>query len=108
MSHRGEGSIPPVAIRRQGTSTDEAAEKAPSGVIAAPQQQPPLPHPASDVPILVPRMADEEKSQMTMKLDKAVDMRQLAAHDVVPSLRVQLEAISLSLLRWIKLTYLRL
>ena len=93
MSHRGEGSIPPVAISRQRMSTDDAAEKAQSGISTASQQQPPPLHPASDVPMIVPRMADEEKSQMTMKLDKAVDKRQLAAHDVVPSLRIQLEAI---------------
>ena len=35
----------------------------------------------------------EGKSQMTVKLDQAVDARQLAAHDVVPSLRIQLEEI---------------
>ena len=59
---------------------------------SASQQQPPPPLPTSGVPIEVPRMA-EEKSQMTMKLDEAVDVRQLAAHDVVPRLRIQLEEI---------------
>ena len=34
-----------------------------------------------------------EKSQMTEKLDKAVDARRLSAHDVVHTLRLQLEQI---------------
>ena len=55
-------------------------------------QPPPPPPPMSEVSPNVPRMA-EEKSQMTMKLDQAVDARQLAAHDVVPTLRIQLEQI---------------
>ena len=92
MSHRGEGSIPPVASSRQRTSADDAAGMAQSGISMTSQQQPPPPLPTSGVPIEVPRMA-EEKSQMTMKLDEAVDARQLAAHDVVPRLRIQLEEI---------------
>ena len=107
MSHRGEGSIPPVALKRQGTSTDDAADGAQSGLTSASQTQPPPPPPASSVPILVPRMAEEERSQMTMKLDKAVDVRQLAAHDVVPNLRLQLEAIY-EPTTMDQLTYLRL
>ena len=46
----------------------------------------------SDSSISVPRMA-VEKSQMTEKLEKAVDARQLSARDVVPTLRLQLEQI---------------
>ena len=55
-----------------------------------PPPAPPLP--TTDSSILVPRMA-EAKSQMSEKLDKAVDARQLSAHDVVHTLRLQLERI---------------
>ena len=101
MSHRGEGAIyqdgqdrpsHPVATSRQRTSTAGAAEMAQSGISTASPKQPPPPLPTSDVPMEVPCMA-EEKSQMTIKLDQAVDARQLAAHDVVPRLRIQLEEI---------------
>ena len=101
MSHRGEGAIyqeghdrpsQPVALSRQRTSTAGATEMAPSGISTASSTQPSPPLPTSDLPKDVPHMA-EGKSQMTVKLDQAVDARQLAAHDVVPSLRIQLEEI---------------
>ena len=63
-----------------------------SGISKAPPQPPPTPLSTSDLSPEVPRMA-EEKSQLTMKLDQAVDARQLAVHDVVPRLRIQLEQI---------------
>ena len=101
MSHRGEGAIYkdgqdrpslPVATSRQRTSTAGVAEMAQSGTSTASPQPLPPPLPTSNVSPDVPRMA-EEKSQVTMKLDQAVDARQLAAHDVVSTLRIQLEQI---------------
>ena len=101
MSHRGEGAIyqdgqdrpsQPVASSRQRTNTAGATEMAPSGMSTASPTQPPPPLPSSDIPKDVPHMV-EGKSQMTVKLDQAVDARQLAAHDVVPRLRLQLEEI---------------
>ena len=53
---------------------------------------PPPPLPESDSSRNVPLTAGE-KSQVTEKLDKAEDARRLAAHNVVPSLRLQLDQI---------------
>ena len=51
---------------------------------------PPLPESGSSSSVSLPK---GEKSQMTERLDKATDVRQLAAHQVVPELRRQLEDI---------------
>ena len=51
--------------------------------LKAPVPPPPPPLPESDSSMQVPRM-EGEQSQMTEKLDKAIDVRQLSAHDVVP------------------------
>ena len=59
----------------------------PSDLIAS---MPPLPQ--GDSPGTVPETAGE-KSRMTERFDKAIDVRQLSAHDVVPRLRLQLEEI---------------
>ena len=64
----------------------------PKSVPKASAPPPPPPLPTRDSSIPVPRMAGE-KSQMSEKLDKAVDVRQLSAHDVVHTLRLQLEQI---------------
>ena len=101
MSHRGEGAIyrdgqdrpsPQDAAGRPRTRTGSDAGMAQERVPKASVPPPPPPLPSSDSSIQVPRMAGE-KSQMTAKLDKAVDVRQLSAHDVVPTLRLQLEQI---------------
>ena len=68
------------------------------------QQLTPLPK--SDSSIHVPQMA-VEKSQLTEKLDKAIDVRQLSAHDVVHKLRCSLSRY-LSLLQWTRSIYHRL
>ena len=101
MSHRGEGAIyrdghdkpppqdadgrPRISSGSDAGMTQETLPKA-----SAPPPPPPLPTGDSSIP--VPRMAGE-KSQMSKKLDKAVDARQLSAHDVVHTLRLQLEQI---------------
>ena len=101
MSHRGEGAIyrdgqdrpsPPDVVRRSGSRSASGAGMAPENVPKASVPPPPPPLPTSDSSIPVPRMAGE-RSQMTEKLEKAIDMRRLAARDVVLSLRAQLEQI---------------
>ena len=90
MSNRGEGAIQSSeqavpSIAQEGVCPDPSTLKA-----SAPPPIPPLPESDSSIP--VPRIAGE-KSQMTEKLDRAVDVRQLSAHDVVHKLRLQLEQI---------------
>ena len=101
MSHRGEGAIyrdgqdrppPQEAAGRPRTSSASHAGMAQEGVPKASAPPPPPLLPTGDSSIPVPRMAGE-KSQMTEKLDKAVDARRLSAHDVVHTLRLQLEQI---------------
>ena len=101
MSHRGEGAIyrdgqdrpsPQDAAGRPRTRSASDAGMAQEGVPKASAPPPPPPLPTGDSSIPVPRMAGE-KSQMSEKLDKAVDARRLSAHDVVHTLRLQLEQI---------------
>ena len=101
MSHRGEGAIyrdghdkppPQDADGRPRISSGSDAGMAQEILTKASAPPPPPPLPTGDSSIPVPRMAGE-KSQMSEKLDKAVDARQLSAHDVVHTLRLQLEQI---------------
>ena len=111
LSHRGEGAIYKDSLAKpssQDMPGPPKAKKAKSrkkerlpglmGLypdptqlqVSSPPPPPPLPESGSSSTMPLPK---GEKSQMTEKFDQATDVRNLAAHNVVPELRKQLENI---------------